>query len=182
MTEPPPRSSGIVFLQVLVAALFLAVIGGSVGLALGLRARDQGNTAADPGRTRPGVGSPTTGPTTGLTTSPITGPTADPSANCPDEVGQRAGQGVLAQVLHIQTEDSEVWICRAGDGALYYLGRRFSDGAQQFLSDVRQRGDEYIATNATGQGTTVYRVSRERLVIEDGAGEPEVQPVVGVDG
>lgn len=169
MTEPPPRSRATVFVQVLVAALFLAVIGGSVGLALGLRERDErdrGNTVADPGETQPGSGSPS----------------ADPSTPCPDEAERRAGRGDLAQVLHIETEASEVWICQAGDGTLYYLGRRFSDDARQFLPEVEQQGDEYVATNPTGEGTTFYRVSREQLVIDDGGGEPEVQPVVAVDG
>jgi hypothetical protein len=171
VTEPLPRSRGTVFVQVLVAAVFLAVIGGAVGLALGLRDRDGGD---DPGSS--GRGSATDG---GGTTQP--GGESPPSRPCPEDANQQAGRGDLAQVLYIQTEFSEVWICRDGGGALYYQGHRFTRDDRLFIPDVEQRGDEYVATNATDQ--TVYRVSRAKLVIvKPGGGKAEEQRVINSDG
>lgn len=187
VTEPLPRSRATVFVQVLVAALFLAVIGGSVGLVLGLRDRDpaSGRAGGDGRNTSvPGTGPQQTGPTgAGGPTGPTGASGGSSGVPCPDEVGQQAGRGDLAQVLHVQTVQSEAWICRDGEGALYYAGHRFSDDGRLFLSAVREEGDEYVATNVGDAGTTVYRVSRQHLVIENiGGGEPEVQPVINSDG
>jgi hypothetical protein len=166
VTEPLPRSRGTVVMQVLVAALFLAVIGGSVGLALGLRDRD-GTGGARQGNGATGAGE-TAAPSDGL-----------PSTLCPPRVSRQAGRGELAQVLYIQTKYSEVWICRDDGGALYYQGHRLTRDDWLFLSDVRQDGDEYLATSR--DGTTVYQVSRQQLVIKnDGGGEAETQPVTAV--
>jgi hypothetical protein len=180
MTEPLPRSRGTVFMQVLVAALFLAVIGGSAGLALGLRERDRDN--GDGGRTaqhtqkqrippnqpsQPGV----EGPSAGASSVP-----------CEEGIKRQAGRRDLVQMLYIQTKLSEVWICRDGDGALYYQGHRLSPEGRLFLTDVEQQGDGYLATNFSRSGTTTYRVSRDQLVIDNGPGDPDVQPVVSASG
>jgi hypothetical protein len=175
MTEPLPRSRGTVFLQVLVAAVFLAVIGGSVGLAVGLRERDRGH----PGGTAQTQDQPTQQeqiPGNQPGASSPSGP------SCPDRVSQKAGRNDLAQALYLQTERSEVWICRDGDGAVYYLGHRFSDEGWLVLTGVRQDGDEYVASNATADGTTVYRVSPARLKIEYSDGRTEEQPALDAGG
>lgn len=194
VTEPLPRSRATVFVQVLVAALFLAVIGGSVGLALGLRDRDRaddrgsgdrGNSATGGGQNQPGGGQDQSG---GSPSQPGSG-ASEPGdggsspASCPPEAARQAGRDDLVQVLHIETVQSEVWICRDDQGGLYYQGRRFSDDGRLFLSDVQQEGDEYVATNVSDQGKTIYRVSREKLVIEDaGGGPPDEQQVINSDG
>jgi hypothetical protein len=169
VTEPQPRSRGTVFVQVLVAALFLAVIGGSVGLALGLSERDQDGNRGN------GRGASATG---GGTSQP--GGASPSSMPCPDRVAKAAGRDYLAQVLFIQTDFSEVWICRDGGSALYYQGHRLSRDDWLFLTDVRQEGEEYVATGQ--DGATVYRVSREKLLIVPPGGKPEEQPVINSDG
>jgi hypothetical protein len=182
VTEPLARSRGTVFLQVLVAALFLAVIGGSVGLAVGLRDRDHGNTGAEQ----------TGGPTQGQQTQqeqipqsqPETGsPSGDSSAgSCPERMGRDAGREDLTPVLYIETAQSEAWICQDGGGALYYQGHRFSDDGWQFLAEVRRDGVEYVATNYDTDPPTEYHVSRELLTIDTGDGTPEEQPAIGAGG
>lgn len=176
VTEPLPRSRGTVVVQVLVAALFLAVIGGSVGLALGLRDRDGGGGA------RQGGGATQAGQPRGSQTQAGDTPRPSdtrPSTPCPNGIAEQADRGALAQVLYIRTKFSEVWICRDDAGALYYQGHRLSRDDWLFLTDVRREGEEYLATSLDGK--TVYHVSRQQLVIENaGGGEPEEQPVVTI--
>jgi hypothetical protein len=176
MTEPLPRSRGTVFTQVLVAAVFLAVIGGSVGLALGLRSRD--NTGAGGGgRTAQQTPEQQIPPGLPDGENPSAGPSSVP---CEERIEQQAGRGDLVRVRYLKTEQSEVWICRDDGGGLYYQGHRFSPEGRLFLTGVERQGDEYVATS--GDGTTVYRVSREQLVIDVGDGQPEVQPATGTGG
>lgn len=170
MTEQPGRSRGTVVLQVLLAALFLAVIGGSVGLALGLRDRDR-DDARDDARPAPAVSS-------------------QPGVPCPEEIERQADREELTQLRYVRTAQSEVWICGDGGGDLYYLGHRGGPDERPiqvagddwlFLDDVTATGDGYLATNTSGQGRTTYQVSREQLVIDNGDGKPEVQPVLNLD-
>jgi hypothetical protein len=180
VTEPLPRSRGTVLMQVLVAAVFLAVIGGSVGLALGLRERDQGTSGAgDGGRAVQQTQEQQAPPDQPTGQRSSSGGSSPP---CEERIQRQAGRTDLVQVLYIQTKLSEVWICRDDSGALYYQGHRFGKNDRLFLTDVEQRGDGYVATNATGDGTTVYRVSRQQLVIDNLDGDPEVQPVVSAAG
>jgi hypothetical protein len=177
VTEPLPRSRGTVFLQVLVAALFLAVIGGSVGLAVGLRDREHGGTS------RQGQDQPTQQEQIPQTQPETRSPSGEPSAeSCPEGTGRQAGRDDLAQELYLQTAQSEVWICRDGGGGLYYQGHRYSDERWLFLTGVEQDGDEYVATNPTGEAPTVYRVSPAGLKIEYSDGRTEEQQAVGAGG
>jgi hypothetical protein len=187
VTEPPPpRSRGTAFLQVLVAALFLAVIGASAGLALGLRERDRDDSAGrdadrtaqqvppttpawSPSPAEPEVGKPTISPT-------------PPAAACEQRVVAQVGRKDLTQVLYLETELSEVWICRNGIGALYYVGLRLSDEAWLVLTDVEEQAEEYVATNVAEGARTVYRVSAQRLVIDTADGGTEVQDAVSAGG
>lgn len=180
MTEPLPRARGTVFLQVLVAALFLAVIGGSVGLAIGLREREQGATGGTSGQ---GQDQPTQQEQISQGQPGTGSPPSEPSAEaCPGRIGRQAGRDDLAQVLYLQTAQSEVWICRDGGGGLYYQGYRYSDKGWLFLTDVQQEGDEYVATNPTGDAPTMYRVSPAGLKIEHSDGSTEEQQAVGAGG
>jgi hypothetical protein len=171
-----PRSGGTVFLQVLVAAVFLAVIGGSVGLALGLRDRDRHHNAArDGGGTTQAAQIPQSQPET---SSPASQSTA---IACDQRVEQQARRDDLVQELYLKTELSEVWICRDGAGGLYYQGHRYSDNTWLFLPGVKQQGEDFVAINQAGGGT-LYRVSKQQLIIATPDGEEETQEATGPGG
>lgn len=133
-------------MPVLIAAVFLAIIGGSVGLALGLHSRDDTDRAAD-GRTATRTTEPTpprdpvppdSGPNNPEPDDP--GPDSpelpagnqlpdpwdalpDASDVCQEEIGRRTGMD-LEQALYLRTAGYEVWICRDSEGELYYQGHR----------------------------------------------------------
>lgn len=199
------RSSGAtVAVQVLVAVLFLAVIGGSVGLVLGLR--DRGDATLEQSSGQPGQGGDggqdgggqddsSVQPSEGAGQGPGGGGASSGSyPHCEQYTVQRAtaagAQGDVVVVLYVQTDDSEVWICRDGDGRLFYQGHRggpeerpVSEGEHWlFLTDVTATDDGYVADNSSGDGVTRYRVSRQELVIEYPDGDTEEQPVLTAQG
>jgi hypothetical protein len=154
------RSGGTLAAQVAVAALFLAAIGGSVGLVLGLRDRPSQLAAH-------------------TATSPTAGPASTPSGkSCPAEavdlVHRLGVDGAVTQVLYIHTERSEVWICQDARGKLYYQGHDYTLGAELnegvnalFLSEVHRQDDGYLAVNPNGTGgTTTYLVTPQKLEID----------------
>lgn len=159
------------------ALVFLAIIGGSVGAVLGLRAD------SDPdGGGHAGNGAATGTRPTGDSTQPGTEPAPRDRA-CPavtDQAARAEGSpGGLSYLLYIRTDQSEVWICRDTAGRLWYQGHRHlgsptvdlpaptSDNTL-FLTDIRAEPDQgYVATNAGRTGTTYYRVSRTWLVIDN---------------
>jgi hypothetical protein len=179
-----------VFAQVLVAALFLAVIGGSVGLVLGLRDRagNQNTRGLNIGSGQ--TSSPTQGG--GQTPSPTDTPGSSASASasaCPQQTVAAAGQGALVRLLYIQTATSEVWICQDAQGDLFYQGHRGQPGEALdegnnalFLTQGAPEGDGYVATNPKGKGgTTTYHVTHQDLKIDNpGTNADEDQPVVRV--
>jgi hypothetical protein len=185
-----PRSGGTVFAQVLVAALFLAVIGGSVGLVLGLRDNaGTGKPGADRGSSSPADNQ---GQGSGQSPSPsdTPGSSASPSGSaCPQQAVTAAGQGALVRLLYIQTATSEVWICQDTQGDLFYQGHRGQPGEALvegtnalFLTQVAPEGDGYVATNPKGtNGITTYHVTRQDLKIDNpGTSADEDQPVLRV--
>ncbi len=162
-------------MQVLVAALFLAVIGGSVGLAVGLRDRDRDDTTRTQGS---GGTSQATQEEQVPATLPSDTVTGSPSAGAATVCQEQARRDDLTEVLYLETQQSEVRICQDGGGLLYYVGHRLSDETWLVLNDVERRAEEYVATNDSSDPPTVYRVSAARLVINYPDGRSETQGAV----
>jgi hypothetical protein len=164
----------------LLAVIFLAVLGAGAGYSLGSLARS-GQTGAVSG----------TGPATGGPDTPTpTGDTSTRSAQrCPRHTEDLAQAGPLTQLLYLHTAKSEVWICQAADGTLFYQGHKGQPGGSLdegstalFLRTVEPEGSgRWVATNTDpGNGhVTRYHVTSGELVIESvWSGEKEVQPAV----
>jgi hypothetical protein len=190
-----PTNRGRTAAAVLLAVLFLAVIGASVGYVWGAhdaRARaaggsvTQGPTAA---RTTPATG----GSTPAGDSTPTAPPTAVPCLAHTEELARRAGSpGGLIEAMYLKTTGSEVWVCKDSGGRLWYQGHvRSSDekaGGTRgpliegdnalFLSTVEPEGDGYVATNRVGDAVTRYHVSVRELVIELSDGRQEHQAVL----
>jgi hypothetical protein len=157
------RGGGVAFLQVLLAMLFLAIIGGTVGYLAG----EQHNKAHK--SSSAGSSSASTG---GSKSAQSSGSPAGPE-RCPAHTEAQAGVQ-LTVVIHLHTTvGTDVWICKAADGTLFYQGRKaksgtdFNEGVNAlFLRDVSYEGGEYVARNYdSGNGsTTEYHVSEGRLV------------------
>lgn len=186
----------------LIAAVFLAVIGGSVGLTLGLRDRDRDTTgaaaqttqqpvpawSASPQGRSPAVVEPSQPPAT--PTPAEVGAPGGASGACPDAIRRYAGRTDLVQVHYLQTNLSEVWICRDSGGGLYFQGHRggpedrpiqASGQDWLFLTDVKQKdeaGNVYVAVN----GAWTYVVSPELLKIIGADGKTETQPAITPSG
>ncbi|HEU4423743.1 MAG TPA: hypothetical protein VFR67_14525 [Pilimelia sp.] len=177
--EPPPsRFRPAVVGPVLIAAIFLAVIGASVGFVLaGRESQDNGGAADGPDTV---YTTPTAQPDDPPAAQPPPPPDDDPLPvrdRCPRHTERWAKQagspGGLELKLYIRTDGSEVWICRDSAGTLFYQGHRGSPGERLvegknalFLADVVADGDGYLATNRSGKQVTTYRVSTAQLVIE----------------
>jgi len=172
----------------LLALVFLAIIGASVGVALGWYVAGLGGDGKDPGDnagTGTGVTTPQSPPVISTLTSspPVT-------VKCPD-VTQEAAKKPLDVVLYIRTELSQVWICKDADGKLWYQGNRLagrpatdqlpaaiSDNTL-FLQDVIRDGTSYVATNGSGDQITTYRIARDKLTIDNpGTKNDSVEPVL----
>lgn len=174
-TSSGPRRTGVAFLQVLLAMLFLAIIGGTVGYLLGAQYNHKIANAADGGGGsggggQGGGGGGSGGGTGGATASPTLGG----GTRCPQHTRTLAGTDLI-QLLYLETtQGSQVWICQSADGTLYYQGHRdngnsdFIEGQNAlFLTDVHKEGDEYVARNYNPNdgSTTEYHVTKQRLVI-----------------
>jgi hypothetical protein len=184
------RARPAIWGPVLIAAIFLAIIGASAGWVIGHQ-RNQADADAnlgvnqqtvdqgeDPGSEPGGDGGQPGGGQEGG------GDEAVDKDHCPIHTQELAGTD-LTRVLYIRTKKAQVWICSAADGTLYYQGHQYPKGDRLvegdnalFLTDVRTDGDAYVATNSTSDGTTVYRVSREQLVQGNGGQRDEVQRVL----
>ncbi len=163
----PPRRP--LLLPVAIATVLLIVVGSSVGLVMGARAKDSG---------------------TATTVSPSTAPVQDPAGPCRPET-QAAAQrfsavGALVVVLRIRTATSTVWICSDSERRLYYHANRGGADAPWvegktalFLPDVVQYDGGYRATATDAQGrVTTFDVSPDRLFITHKDGREEEQPAV----
>src|SRR5262249_44690146 len=125
----------------LLAVIFLAVLGGGVGFSLGTLSKHQRNAA-----TTQSDGSGTTNP--GDDSSPAASQAA--GKRCPPHTEQQANAGPLTQVLYLRTAKSEVWICKDANGTLYYQGHKGPTGEDLqegvnalFLTDVqREQGTD----------------------------------------
>jgi hypothetical protein len=199
MTEPEPSRRSPV-LAVVLAMVFLAVIGASVGFILGNQTSKAGqNVATGPSSTAsptPQASTTTpvdsvrsTDPTTTKTTAPPK--TYKPPAKdvCPDitveAASQHGGKAPFKVRLYVKTSKSEVWICMDANTNLFYqghiLGRPFNGATTSstlFLTTIEPRDHDYKATNNSGGKTTYYYVSPTALVIENSDGGQETQTVV----
>lgn len=158
---------------VIIAVIFLALLGTGVGLVLGSQRKDAegGDQAAQP--TQSATAAPTaTGtpkPTAAGTRPPSTGGSYRPTARdkCPQQTEEAAG-ATLTVKRYVKTNRSEAWICANGS-KLYYQGhvlgapfRGATTDTTIFLNTVAVEGDVYIANN----GDTNYIVGKETLRIE----------------
>jgi len=162
---------------VVIATVFLTIIGMTAGFMLGEWHRDQA---------RAGV---TTGPTNTDTNTDTNTGTSSPTPSllptdggCPDEADQMAVSlgfpGDLRQVLKIITDKgTTVWICQDPQGALYYQSKtggadaplRQGKNALFLSSVVRLDTDEYEARAAEGNR---FVVSRKTLEVHFANGAP----------
>jgi hypothetical protein len=178
---------------VVIAAVFLAIIGASVGFVLGARDKPELTGGASPDvqvsqePSTPPDGSPP------VAEPPAPQPPPDeeepPTADrCPGHTWKLAhdagASGDLALKLYVRTNGSEVWICADSNGRLFYQGHRGQPGERLregdnalFLTDVTAEGDWYVATNSSGDKLTTYRVSPDELVIEGKDGKQTEQVV-----
>jgi hypothetical protein len=189
-----PRRTGPRVLAVLLAAVFLGVIGASAGYIVGTRVKQaraeaQGGQQPGGGRQPGGTG---TVPATGRGT-PAGPPCPQPTIELAHSKGAPAGP--LHRVLYIETAKSEVWICRDAAGRLWYQGHRKStpdarypaedlvDGRTSLLLSqvnvtVANQKDQYLAVNVdpVNGNQTRYAVTTERLLIT--GGYSSVEPVL----
>lgn len=174
MSDPQPAARPRILGPLLIALIFLAIIGGSLGFILG-------TTGGDPEGSGQQTGDPSTPSVIDTPPAPTTPPSAVP---CPEHTEELAGTE-LTQVLYVQTERSEVWICEDGEGRLFYQGHAGQPGEDLvedknaiFLPDVEKTEYGYRARNSSGQGTTEYMVSSKELIIRPGEGPAETEPAV----
>jgi hypothetical protein len=174
--DPPPRRRATG--AVLLAVVFLTVIGASAGYIAG-KEHLNGQRIAAQGYVDPTPPAPT---------SATSGSAAPAGRACPKETQdgavRRGSPGGLVQVLHLLTAragespGSQVWICRDSAGKLWYQGQRRSpDGGAYpqvplregdnalLLGGVQPEGDGFVATNTDQGRVTTYRVDARRLVI-----------------
>lgn len=196
------RRAGLVAVQLGLAALFLAVIGGSVGFIIGTVRSDSDNlprrATALPPPALPSVDPALPAPAATIAAAPTataaaptaTGPVASrpPGGElCPEHTQrmarERAGSpGYLRQVLRVRTARSAVWICRDAAGVLFYQGLvgagvEFREGVNAlFLAGVVPTGAGYRATNVVDGRATHYDVTTAKLVIRTGA-DVRTEPV-----
>jgi len=169
---------------VIIAVIFLAILGTGVGLVLGSQAKNDDKAAAAPTPTATVESpAPTGTPKPGVTSRPPTnsGGSYRPTARdrCPDQTAAAAGAS-LSVKRYLKTSRSEVWICFGG-GKLYYQGHTLGspfDGATTdssiFLPAEAGDSDLYLARNRD----TVYYVGVDRLRIESDGVEKSNEPAV----
>jgi hypothetical protein len=180
-TARPAGRGGRRVVELLLAVVFLTAIGAAAGYILGHNVRDNRN--GGPAAEDTPTGEPTTAG-------------AAATRLCLDVTERDAksrfhSPGGLVQVLYIRTDQSEVWICKDKSNNLFYQGHVLSPGEQPanravftdtnslILQTVSRDGSGgYVAENSDGNGTTRYRVSAERLVIERADGRTDRQDVV----
>jgi hypothetical protein len=161
---------------VVIATVFLTIIGMTAGFMLGERHRRKAATNPVADRT---------------TTQP--GPTLPPATDgklCPEQTRRTAERlgfsSNLRQVMKIETANATtVWICQDDTGAYYYQGK--TGGAEQplvegtnglFLDKVRHGEDREEYTAVADNGNR-FVVNRKQLEIHFAAGKPtQIYPVV----
>jgi len=176
--QPRGRSTAA---AVVLATVFLTLLGAMVGVILGTTQRPDGgpnlaNESRSPVEPSPTVTETVTTPATpggtqGPTKTAHPGKTYPPTTrdDCPKQTDEKAGTD-LHVVRFIKTRSSEVWICEGG-GRHYYQGhmrgRPFTSATSDsslFLDTVEYEAGIWSATN----GSTTYLVSIDRLQVKRG--------------
>lgn len=177
----PPRRP--IFFPVVIATVFLTIIGMTSGFVLGERRQDQERASLQqPQQTKATTTPPITrpAPTTAVTSGPF----------CPPETRELAAKlgwpgKELRQVFKVQTNNgTTVWICGDRSGRLYYqskTGGLESELKQNenglFLTDVQVLGEnDYQAIASDG---TEFLVDDKRLEVRHKDGNVERNEVVG---
>jgi len=189
--EPRSRSATG---AVIIAVIFLAVLGTGVGIVLGTQQKNKDraeNTAsnstpsatASPDVTVTQTTEPTDSSTSGGTKTkpPTSTKSYRPTTrdDCPQQTDEAAGTSLTVK-LYIKTNRSEVWICEGGGRLVYQghvLGSGFpaaTSGSTLFISTVYYEAGIYGAQN----GDTRYLVSPERLRILKNGEEISNEPAV----
>ena len=156
--QPRRGGAGRTVAAVLLALAVLAVLGGVFGYLLGNRAKNIGG-----------------GP-------PESTDTTDAAVPCPDFIeGAAQAKGAKTPMtlrLYMTTSRSEVWICAAAGGGLWYQGHSIKqsrypkevpvEGVNGLLlsgvNGIDQGGSR--AVNRDPNGVTTYTVYKDQLVIE----------------
>jgi hypothetical protein len=166
----PPRRP--IFFPVVIATVFLTIIGMTAGFMLGERDRNQVTGSSQPQETTSGYQ-----PSSAALDGPL----------CPDETLQTAQAGGfssdLRQVFKIKTQNgTTVWICKDATGSLYYQGKTGGDSPLVqhknglFLTNVsRDSDDEYEAVDQKGNR---FVVNRKQFTLHFVSGEEQTSPVV----
>jgi hypothetical protein len=158
---------------VVIATIFLIIIGMSGGLALAARHKDR-SAAQTPLDNTPAVVVTTAAPTGEPT------PDGPPCTSHTQEIAPQYGaQGQLTIVLRLVTAKSTVWICRDTAGELFYHANKGGEDAgwvegqtALFMKGVRAVGDQYVVTSNDG---VTFRVDRRQLEIVHKDGRIETQ-------
>lgn len=171
---------------VIIAVIFLAILGTGVGIVLGSANKGNGDdraggeptptaTATDgPSASATGGGRPTNtkAPTGAKTYAPTT------RDKCPEQTQEATGT-TMSVKRYIKTNRSEVWICTGG-GKTVYQGHRLDKPFRAatsddtlFIGSVRYEAGVYAATN----GDTTYFVGPDSLRREKNGVEEATEPV-----
>lgn len=206
MTQGSARGGRSTAGPLLLAVIFLAVLGAAAGFSLGSLAKGERTAANGPAGSQPasqlatsnppdGTGGQQTNPgnttTSGGTgnTNPNGGNTNPNSTQCPKHTVDLASYGALNLVFYLHTAKSEVWICKAADGKLFYQGHSGSPGEELhervnalYLETIEVEDNGYVATNTDRDSghVTKYHVNSQRLIIEHvwNPSTNETQPAV----
>jgi hypothetical protein len=158
--ERVPRRRPL-FFPVVIATVFLSIIGMSIGLVLGSR-----HKSAVAGQQQPN--------------NPAPAPTGRLCPNQSQLMGAKFGAvGSLRVKLEVKTASSRIWICSDDNGRLFYHANRGGLDAKWvenqtalFLEHVIELNGGYQASASDG---AVFDVSEQELKILHKDGTPEVQ-------
>jgi ligand-binding sensor domain-containing protein len=165
---------------VVIATVFLTIIGMAGGYVLGERHR----------RDTRASGQQPSGPTPATVTTPSPERPSGPA--CPPETIAQARKlqlpTDLTQVFKIVTDNgSTVWICEDPQGALYYQGKTGGVDAKLvqaqnglFLDRVQKIGDDQYEADVPNNGNQI-EVDRQRLQIRFADGKVQTNAVVSVE-
>jgi hypothetical protein len=171
----PPRRP--LFFPVVIATVFLTIIGMAGGYLLGERDRQ--------------AGGPSTGSSRPVTPVVASSPTAVAGPLCPKAAQQAAAavnSGSLRQIFRIRTTNSStVWICQDPSGRLFYQSHTLLDGQDRplqqnrnglFLSGVHRTADGFQVYD---QYSNRFEINRRQFQIYFVSGKVQSNPVAEVD-
>ncbi len=173
MADGSPRRS--IAGPLVLAVIFLAVIGAGAGFSLGTLNRHTQPTSQSSSNSG-GTGTDGTPATTGPSATPASAPAS--GKRCLAHTEQQAHVSPLYQVFYLRTQLSEVWICKSGDGTLFYQGHKIVNGLDEdlvegvnalYLPTVEPEADNgWVATNTdpANGNVTKYHVKPHKLIIE----------------